>query len=554
MSVPGASNSRAEPLLEQKKQYEKTDLWSLYLLTSSHFLTNVGWQAWQFVVPLYLLSFSADDSSIEYAAVYGLVVMLSTFVLSPRSGAWADRLGPDYRMQIVSVGILVQVVGLCMGLAVILVRSDIVVVEGSNESLELFVCAYACLCLGGILEKAGNVLTLNAVKKDWVPWLFRDADPKALSLANSFVSRADLLAEMLGPLLAAGLCTVAASYFCTQAIADEEREDQAKNIHASTATAYTCGAAILLVGVLNLLSFVPQWLLLQVVWTRASSREAAAELVDEDEDTEVERRSDVVVQRSGSAGLKKSASKSSRRSNENDGRSAWTVFLQQEDEKYWLTICYALLWFNALSPHGVVLTAYLAASGLDPVTLSWFRAAGAGVGAVSVFCFRYFRSQLGVERASAYHLWLLTVCVIAAVSSVVWQKMMSTSSSSETEDDYNGPATGGGITARPSSSGAATSSWLVFLVCVVISRIGLYGFELGDMELSQLLVAPDVRLRVASVESALCTTGTSFIYVMGIFFSTSTTFVYQLSTSAMAVALSTVLFERYRRTYKLEDA
>eukprot|EP00392_Amoebophrya_sp_AT5.2_P011326 g11403.t1 len=490
---------------------------TLYLVTLSHFLTNVGWQAWQFVIPLYL--------DISYAASYGLVIMLANLFLSPRIAPYADR--ATTRMRTVSAGILLQIVGLVLGMAVLWASCSWG--RGGSRRENNFhaqeqAVFFVLLCVGGVCEKLGNVLTLNSVKRDWTPWLFTDDLNKTLPLANSFLSRADLLAEMTGPVLAG--CVLA--WWAGSREESESKSNSFVNLNTSDhseSESESCGA-VLFVGMLNLVSFAPQWLLLRLVW-------------------QWHHKPRVGVTSKTTA----SASTSGGATSKADAQPELQPDPQPEHEAYWLTICYALCWFNALSPHGVVLTAYLAANGLDSASLSLFRASGAAVGATSVYCFRFWGRKFGLARSTCFHLRLLAGCVLVATlaeEAASCNKLMTwTSPGEDTAPDVDAPPRA----PPPGSRSRSTVSWLPFLCCVVVSRIGLYGFELGEMELSQRIVRPEIRLRVASIESALCSCGTAWIFGMGILFATPNLFVLQLWSSTAAVLAAAALFERYRLKY-----
>ena len=146
---------------------------------------------------------------------------------------------------------------------------------------------------------------------------------------------------------------------------------------------------------------------------------------------------------------------------------------------------YALLYFTVLSPHGVVLTAYLQTRQISPPALAAFRAAGALSGVAGMGAFRLLSDRLGLRRLATLHLWLLALAVFAASLSFY----------------------------ATQSTDGLSSPMLAFLGLVVISRFGLYGFDLAVLQLQQIHVDETHRNSVGAVESSLCSLGTATLFV-----------------------------------------
>ena len=69
------------------------------------------------------------------------------------------------------------------------------------------------------------------------------------------------------------------------------------------------------------------------------------------------------------------------------------VFVRAPSGMPLLVLSYALLYYTVLSPHGVVLTAYLQTRDLPPPVLSGFRAAGACSGVLGQLTFQFVRKM-----------------------------------------------------------------------------------------------------------------------------------------------------------------
>lgn len=293
--------------------------------------------------------------------------------------------------------------------------------------------------------------------------------------------------------------------------------------------------------------------------------------------------------------------------------NSWTIFMAQDSKTYLLSISYALLWFNTLSPHGVVLTAYLGSQNVPSPILSLFRGFGALSGALAVSLFGITRANCGLIRSSLLHVYILAVCVLIVAWTTVrnseedghlgdlngYQPMGESMRNMPNPDDgevvlnpgygYHGHSSAamrkyehdlgdGGkgefgdhghsttrhntaLAARSAPHGGAVSdstnfdeyktslqgmasevpmSLWIFFFGVIVSRYGLYGFDLGVLQLEQEYVKPNVRGRVAAVETSLCSLGTCGVYLNSIMFANN--FNYQVYSSLLFVLLGSVVF------------
>eukprot|EP00968_Pinguiococcus_pyrenoidosus_P007352 scaffold489_cov259-Pinguiococcus_pyrenoidosus.AAC.30 len=68
----------------------------------------------------------------------------------------------------------------------------------------------------------------------------------------------------------------------------------------------------------------------------------------------------------------------------------------------------------------------------------------------------------------------------------------------------------------------------LFAACICLSRIGLYGFDLGLLELEQLIVDERFRSAAGSVENALCALAELGVYAMSIVLPHPSQFIFQV--------------------------
>jgi hypothetical protein len=78
------------------------------------------------------------------------------------------------------------------------------------------------------------------------------------------------------------------------------------------------------------------------------------------------------------------------------------LFIKQPT--FLIIFSYVLLWFNVLSPHGIVFTAYLNSIGYSSWELGIFRGSGAIFGLITTFLFPPIVSKIGLVNASTIYI------------------------------------------------------------------------------------------------------------------------------------------------------
>lgn len=393
-------------------------------------------------------------------------------VLGPTIGEWADR--QESRLSVVRIGCSVQaltsllavfVLSLLLGGGGSVGDSTETNTHSHHTTLLLFLLM-TCI---GVCESLSSNMAGIAVQKDWVPCVFDspDIDSNKLKTTNYWMNNIDLSAEVVGPCIAGFVIG-------------------------------TCSSTVMgffVVGFLNTLSFLPEYLLLKKVHGDCA-RLRAPKVVPEP----------VVNIREGDGGS-------------SSLRSAWPQWLHHPSGVPVFTLAYAFLYFTALSPHGIPLSAYLAASGVSPLYLGMFRGAGALAGTVGTSLFHCATKAFGVRRASLYH--VVGQAVVVVFAAMVFPSHQHTS----TDDDLG-----------------LSTAIVLFMVAVVLSRVGLYGFDLGVLGMQQDLVDERDRNAVGAVVSALCSFFTLSMYALTIGVSDVEDFHTVTWLSALAVVISAVTY------------
>lgn len=202
----------------------------------------------------------------------------------------------------------------------------------------------------------------------------------------------------------------------------------------------------------------------------------------------------------------------------------WREFFQFDVKEavrnpiFLLLFSYALLWLSVLSPHGVLLTGYLKDKmSLPESEIGLFRGLGALFGLVSTFSFPYLVARCGLIKSARAHLGFQAITLVLGV--VAFQ-----------------------------SEGAY--SVYVFLLLILSSRIGLYGFGNGEFELRQRLIPESRRGELNSLSSFMTTLATLVLFTLGSFLPNTEDFKYLVYASLGAVILANVLFFRWSQNVK----
>jgi iron-regulated transporter 1 len=176
------------------------------------------------------------------------------------------------------------------------------------------------------------------------------------------------------------------------------------------------------------------------------------------------------------------------------------------DPVIFILISYALLWLSVLSPHGVLLTGYLKDQyKLNEVALGFFRGIGAIFGILSTLTFPYVRNKIGLRKSMFAHILFQFICLSLGI--LFMEK----------------------------------SIWF-FLIMILFSRIGLYGFSIGEQEIRQLTIKNGERGRINSFASFLTTTATLVVFLFGSFMGETKSFSSLIHISIGAIFFSIVFY------------
>lgn len=352
----------------------------------------------------------------------------------------------ESRLNSIRVGIGLQTLGVLLGTVSLL--SFWTWPQASETNWFLM---FGLLVVGGLIGGLGSSFTEIAIANDLVP---ASIPPKRLAGFNSRLRRVDLFTEVTSPIAAGFLLMISVPGL----------------VHAG----------FLWVVLWNLFSFVPEYLLLASV---------------------LRERPDLNIKKIeiSNAVTQTFAEKLFR---------GWRVFFANP---IWPAIaCYAILWLSVLSPHGVLLTAFLKDGWTVPEwMIGAFRGSGAAFGLAATFLFPVSVKKFGLVSASRAFVLMQALCLIGALFFFY-------------------------------QSGEV--SRISFLILVLLSRVGLYGFSLGEMQIRQVAISAGLRGEMNGFANALTSIATLGLYGSATLLPSTEDFNWLVLGSTIFVSIAAVWF------------
>lgn len=408
-------------------------------LLISRACTRSGDHAWDLALPL-MLSEIFPGTLRPVALFYFFSRALMAFTM-PRVGRILD--GTD-RLAAIRVALSMQVVCVCSVMALIrlFLSSDPSVRELSSlYGVSLFVGLILVAFVGSTSFAVMNI----SMAGDWVPKIF--SGTRLLSV-NGWMSRVDLSMEILSPLIAGALI-------------------------ASGSHTEFLHSGYLWIMLWNIFSFVPEFLILRSLYKEFPALHFRGDGNNQGEHNYYH------------TGIMRSIS------------------LLRTQPVAAVIMTYSLLWINVLSPHGVLLTAFLKSEWhVNETHIGLFRGMGALIGIFATFLFARTVKRHGLSKSATWFVSIQAVSLIAACIGF-----------------YGGK-----------------EAFLAVVLFTLISRIGLYGFALGDLQLRQLNIPESVRGTINGFATSMNNGAGLLIFLAGAVLATPASFVYLAWMSAFSVS------------------
>jgi len=326
-----------------------------------------------------------------------------------------------------------------------LLQSEVILKEDVlNSNIFLYHFVFVLL-LSSIHSLSGQIMDIS-VERKWVPCIIkRDL---LLDKVNTKMRQIDLATEVLAPFIV-GLISKDPSIY-----------------------------SFLIIGVLNFLSFIPQYFLLYLVYEIS-----AKENFNIDMDIQHQQKQ----QHHDNISRKEKFKFFGEWNPLTNLLNGWTLFRQTK--VFWIVMAYSSLWLTILSPHDPIFNAYLSLKGYSYIELSVFRGVGAVFGLLSTLSFKYVLKWChnNLEKTCFYYIGQEGLMVI--LSGLVFSFADITNN---------------------------TTSKYMFMMFIILSRLGLYGFEVGEIHFVQRGVDDHIRGIVSGVESSLTSLASLTVFMVTI--------------------------------------
>ena len=176
-----------------------------------------------------------------------------------------------------------------------------------------------------------------------------------------------------------------------------------------------------------------------------------------------------------------------------------------------VSLAYACLWVSVLSPHGVLLTGFLKDGWKLPEWgIGLFRGLGGFFGLFATIIFPRVIEKMGLVKGSRgfliFQLITVTLALVCFMQDLLFFK-------------------------------------IGFLVLILFSRIGLYGFSLGEVQLRQIHISENIRGAFNGFATALTGIATIALYGSGALLPATSDFRILVVTSIVMVFIAFLLFE-----------
>ncbi len=149
---------------------------------------------------------------------------------------------------------------------------------------------------------------------------------------------------------------------------------------------------------------------------------------------------------------------------------------------------------------------------LPEAEIGLFRGLGAMFGLISTFSFPFFVKKVGLIKSSKVHLAFQGVTLIVGIIAF------------SVHEPY---------------------AAYIFLACILLSRIGLYGFSNGEFELRQRLIPESKRGELNSLSHLMTTLATLVLFALGSLLPNTEDFKYLVYASLAAVLAANLVFFKW---------
>nr|CAG4715533.1 unnamed protein product [Naegleria fowleri] len=467
----------------------------------SHFLASWGDRMWAFALPV--IFGDMFTGTLLPMALFGFIHRVTCVIFGPHMGYIVDT---KPRFKVMSSALIIQ--NSCVAITTVMIF--LLAVFGLTEDQKketpnqnndsekpLFVWPFqttisiilffSCTIVGAVSELAAMVTSV-ARTKDWCVVIAR-SESLSLEKINSMMRRLDMISLIMSPVIFGLIVTFAG---------------------------YKVGTII--VCAWNVISLFPEYFFIYKVY--AETKDLHISKLEQERKIKEERERELAAQNTEDMEQidleqKKEEPPTVNLKHQNIFKvlyHGWKLYIQQ---KVLLSSLAFVLLFITVLTHGGLLLSYLKSHNVHSAVLGVFQALSAISGLSSTFLGPFMIRRYNVFKGGLISIYLQFSCLVVGVLFFIGFHFFT-----------------------------ETFSFAVylFLICVVLSRLGLYSFDLAEIQIMQQLVDPTDSGIINATEGSLTKVADLVVFISALLFSTPSNFVILVVGSLCCVGSACLLY------------
>lgn len=211
--------------------------------------------------------------------------------------------------------------------------------------------------------------------------------------------------------------------------------------------------------------------------------------------------------------------------------NGWRTYAHQG--VFLCSIAFIFLFITVLHS-GPLMLSFLASLGLNRTIIAVFYASCAIGGIIATFATPYVISKLKVVKGGLYCVWFqLTSLIVGTTMLAIYYFM--------------------GDPLQPKCNAFCLMCAIPFLVAIIVSRFGLYGFDLAEIQIMQLYVAEKDRGTVNATEKSLTKVAELVIYLFAVLLSKPSQFFFLATISTAFIGMAAITYTIWCRTKHAQE-
>ncbi|KAG2382002.1 hypothetical protein C9374_005794 [Naegleria lovaniensis] len=476
----------------------------------SHFLASWGDRMWAFALPV--IFGDMFTGTLLPMALFGFIHRLTCVIFGPNMGYIVDT---KPRFKVMTSALIIQ--NSCVAITTVMIfllavygltdeQKKETPNQNDDENKALFVWPFkttlsiilfiSCTLIGAVSELAAMVTSV-ARTKDWCVVIAR-SETLSLEKINSMMRRLDMVSLIVSPVFFGLIVTFAG---------------------------YKVGAII--VCAWNVISLLPEYFCIYKVYNETTdlhiSKYEQEQKFKAERERELESAQNTEEMEQIDLEQKKEEPPTVNLKHQNIFKvlyKGWKLYIQQ---KVLLSSLAFVLLFITVLTHGGLLLSYLKSHNIHSAVLGVFQALSAISGLSSTFLGPFLIRRYKVFKGGLISIYLQFWCLVVGVAFFIGFHFFTEKLS---------------------------FAVYLFLICVVFSRLGLYSFDLAEIQIMQQLVDQADSGIINATEGSLTKVADLVVFIAALLFSTPSNFVILVIGSLCCVGSACLLYSLWYLRHK----